>query len=98
MKPDKSFNGISAVEIKKLLEEKYLQYNNPSFIASDPVSIPHRFTGRPEREIAGFLAATIAWGRRDLILRSSKLLLEMMDNEPYKFILSAGRSDLAKVS
>ena len=40
MKPDKYFNGISAVEIKKLLEEKYLQYNNPSFIASDPVSIP----------------------------------------------------------
>jgi uncharacterized protein (TIGR02757 family) len=98
MKPERLFNGISAVEIKKLLEEKYLQYNNPSFIVSDPVSIPHMFTSRPDREIAAFLAATIAWGRRDLILRSSKMLLEMMGNEPYNFILSAGRSDLAKIS
>lgn len=98
MKPDKYFNGISAVEIKKLLEEKYLQYNNPSFIDSDPVSIPHMFSGRSDREIAGFLAATISWGRRDLILRSGRKLLEMMGNEPYRFILSAGRSDLAKVS
>ena len=98
MRPERSFNGIPAGEMKHFLEEKYLQYNNPSFIESDPVSIPHMFTERADREISGFLAATIAWGRRDLILRSSKILLGMMDNEPCKFIISAGRTELAAIS
>jgi hypothetical protein len=31
----RSYNGITAGEVKQFLEEKYLQYNNPSFIASD---------------------------------------------------------------
>jgi len=34
-----SYNGIPAIEIKAFLEEKFLQYNNPSFIDSDPISI-----------------------------------------------------------
>ena len=93
-----SYNGIPATEIKAFLEEKYLQYNNPSFIVSDPVSIPHSFTDRRDREISGFLTAAIAWGRRDLILRSSRLMLELMDNSPYEFIRSAGEDEFARLT
>lgn len=98
MKHERFFNGIPASEMKQFLEEKYLKYNNPSFIESDPVSIPHMFTDPSDIEISGFLAATIAWGRRDLILRSSRILLEMMDNQPFRFILEADRNDLARIS
>lgn len=90
------YNGVSAEKIREFLEEKYLQYNTPAFISSDPVSIPHRFTERHDREISGFLVATIAWGRRDLILRSAGLLMEMMENQPYEFIMSAGKTDLVR--
>ncbi|MCX6325815.1 MAG: DUF2400 family protein, partial [Bacteroidia bacterium] len=93
-----SYNGIPAGEIKAFLEEKYLQYNNPSFIIHDPISIPHSFTDRRDREISGFLTAAIAWGRRDLILRSSRLMLELMDNTPYEFIMSAGENELYRLS
>ena len=41
MSLERSYNGIPAAEIKEFLEEKYLQYNNPSFIECDPISIPH---------------------------------------------------------
>ncbi len=92
------YNGIPVPELKEFLEEKYLQYNNPSFIPSDPVSIPHRFKTLHDREISGFLTATIAWGRRDLILRSSNILLEAMDNNPYSYIKSAGKEDLNRLS
>lgn len=92
----KSYNGIPAGELKQFLEEKYLQFNNPSFIECDPISIPHRFTSKSDREIAGFLAATIAWGRRDLILRSSRILIEAMDNAPYEFIISTENDDLKR--
>jgi len=98
MRPEQFFNGIPAEEMRQFLEEKYLQYNTPAFIINDPVSIPHMFTSPPDREISGFLAATIAWGRRDLILRSSRILLEMMDNQPFRFILEADRTDLAGIS
>ncbi|NSW94441.1 MAG: TIGR02757 family protein, partial [Bacteroidales bacterium] len=83
---------------KHFLDEKHDQYNNPSFISTDPVSIPHRFTTRNDIEIAGFLASVIAWGRRDLILRSSNILLEMMDNKPFDFIMSADKTDFQRVS
>lgn len=94
----KSYNGIPSGEIKAFLEEKYLQYNNPSFIISDPVSIPHLFTERRDREISGFLTAAIAWGRRDLILRSSRLMIELLDNTPFDYVRYASVSDLSRLT
>jgi uncharacterized protein (TIGR02757 family) len=93
-----SYNGIPATEIKAFLEEKYLQYNNPSFIECDPISIPHGFSERNDREISGFLTAAIAWGRRDLILRSSRLMLDLMDNSPYEFVMTANEDELLRFS
>jgi uncharacterized protein (TIGR02757 family) len=92
-----SYNGVPVSELKQFLDEKYLQFNNPSFIECDPVSIPHLFTDQKDREIAGFLAATMAWGRRDLILRSCHRLLDMMDNSPYEFVNNAGPDELKRV-
>jgi uncharacterized protein (TIGR02757 family) len=94
----KSYNGISAIDIKAFLEEKYLLYNNPSFIECDPISIPHSFSDNRDREISGFLTAVIAWGRRDLILRSSRLMLEMMENSPHEFIMAANENELSRFS
>lgn len=98
MRLKKLYNGVPAGELKQFLDEKYLQYNNPSFIECDPISIPHSFISNYDREAAGFLTAAIAWGRRDLILRSSRLLMEAMDNDPYQFIISAGMDDQARLS
>jgi uncharacterized protein (TIGR02757 family) len=94
----RSYNGIPAREMKQFLEEKYLQYNNPSFIKSDPVSIPHAFSDLHDREISGFLVAAIAWGRRDLILRSARQLIDLMDNKPYEFIHSADNKEIERFS
>ena len=49
-------------ELKNILEELYLRYDNPDFIEADPISVPHSFDNQLDREISGFLAATIAWG------------------------------------
>jgi uncharacterized protein (TIGR02757 family) len=94
----KTYNGIQPGELKQFLEEKYLQYNTPSFIECDPISIPHRFTSVQDREVAGFLTAAIAWGRRDLILRSSNRLIEAMDNDPYEFIKHSTPDDLTRLA
>ncbi len=76
-------------ELKEFLDEKVELYNGIDFIENDPISIPHRYTKKRDIEIAGFLTATIAWGRRDLILKKANLLMELMDNSPYEFLMGA---------
>ncbi len=73
-------------DLKAFLDKKSEQYNNPSFIKEDPVSIPHSFTKKQDIEIAAFFAATFAWGNRISIINKSKELMCMMDNAPYQFV------------
>ena len=55
-------------DLKDFLDTKVKQYNNPKFIESDPIQIPHNFSKKADIEISGFLTATIAWGNRKLSL------------------------------
>ena len=98
MNSERTYNGLSFTELKEFLEEKYLKFNNPSFIDNDPVSIPHNFSSKADREIAGFLSATIAWGRRDLILKSGAKLMKLLKNAPHDFILNADKQDIEQLS
>ena len=54
--------------LKDFLDRKADEYNHPSFITSDPVSVPHLFTKKQDIEVAGFFAATLAWGQRVTII------------------------------
>jgi uncharacterized protein (TIGR02757 family) len=98
MGSDRSFNGIPWDEMKEFLDEKHDLYNNPSFIENDPVSIPHRFEKLHDREISGFLTATIAWGRRDLILRGANIMMEKMGDSPHSFITGATDDEFDRFS
>jgi uncharacterized protein (TIGR02757 family) len=80
--------------ITDYLNYKADKYNCPGFIENDPVSIPHLFTKKEDIEIAGFLAATIAWGQRKSILKSARQLMAWMDNAPYDFIKNATPADV----
>lgn len=74
-------------DIKSLLDNRVQQYNKPDFIETDPIQIPHRFNRKEDIEIAGFLAATIAWGQRKSIINNANRLMELMDNSPYEFLM-----------
>ncbi|MCW4467873.1 TIGR02757 family protein [Flavobacterium sp. MFBS3-15] len=74
-------------ELKAFLDEKVLLYNKPGFIESDPIQIPHLFTQKEDIEIAGFLAATIAWGNRKMIINNAKKMVALMGDSPYDFVL-----------
>lgn len=85
-------------DIRELLEQKFHQYNHSGFIQDDPVSVPHAFTEKEDIEIAGFLAATIAWGQRPVIIRNAQLLMQWMDYSPSDFIRHAGDADMRHFS
>ena len=76
-------------ELKDYLDFKADQYNNPNFIESDPIQIPHRYKIKEDIEISGFLAATIAWGNRKMIINSATKMMDVMGNNPYDFVMNA---------
>jgi uncharacterized protein (TIGR02757 family) len=84
-------------ELKEFLDEKVEQYNRPSFIECDPISIPHQFTEKQDIEIAGFLAATIAWGNRKMILRNANRVMDLLDHSPYEFIMNSSDEEFQVV-
>ncbi|MCO5259202.1 MAG: TIGR02757 family protein [Crocinitomicaceae bacterium] len=84
-------------ELKEFLDYKADCYENPLFIESDPIQLPHSFSKKEDIEISGFLISTIAWGNRTMIIRNGKKLMEIMDNAPHQFILDFTPRDLAFV-
>ena len=85
-------------ELYILLEEKVKQYNQPAFIESDPIQIPRQFSKKENIEIAGFLAATIAWGQRPTIIKNANRLMQAMDNDPFNFLMNSKEADWSHLS
>ncbi|MGB3005640.1 MAG: TIGR02757 family protein [Chitinophagaceae bacterium] len=81
-------------DLKEFLNRKVDEYNQPSFIKYDPISIPHLFTRKQDIEIAGFFAAIFAWGNRTTIINKARELMELMNNSPYHFCLHHSATDL----
>jgi uncharacterized protein (TIGR02757 family) len=84
-------------ELKSFLDEKVELYNNPKFIESDPIQIPHQFSLKEDIEISGFLTATIAWGNRKMIINNATKLMNIMGNSPYDFVMSHSENDLERL-
>jgi len=83
--------------LKAFLDAKVALYNQPNFIANDPISIPHLFTKKQDIEIMGFWAATLAWGQRPTIIKKCKELIALMDGAPHDFIMNHEDIDLKKL-
>lgn len=85
-------------DLRELLEALHDKYNRPEFIPDDPISVPYRYTGRADREIAGFLSATIAWGNRKAIVANGHRMMRCMDDAPADFVRNASEKELASLS
>lgn len=85
-------------ELKDFLNSKVVQYNNPVFLESDPIRIPHQFEKKEDIEISAFLTATIAWGNRKSIIKNAERLMELMEGSPYDFVMNHTDADLDKLA
>jgi uncharacterized protein (TIGR02757 family) len=88
---------MQAGKLKAFLDKKVDEYDQPFFIKTDPICIPHLFSKKQDIEIAGFFAAIFAWGNRTTIINKSKELMQLMDNQPYQFCLHHSDNDLKKL-
>ncbi len=86
VKPIKIIGRKKLLELKPFLDEIVTKVEIPTYIESDPVAFMHAYHGKQDREIAGFFAALMAWGRRDIVMKKVEDLLGRLDHEPYDVI------------
>ncbi len=87
---------MTKAALKQFLDRKVKEYNTTQFIVKDPICIPHSFSKKQDIEIAGFFAATLAWGNRTSIINSCNRILEAMDHAPHDFLLNHEEVDLKR--
>ncbi|MFZ4786100.1 MAG: TIGR02757 family protein [Flavobacteriales bacterium] len=83
---------------KSLLDPLAEKFESPQFIEFAPIQIPRQFERKEDIEIAGFLAASIAWGNRKSIISNAQRMMSLMDHAPHDFILDFGKADEKRFS
>lgn len=72
--------------LKPALERLYEKYNRRDLIRTDPLQFVYHYSSRADREIAGFLAAALAYGNVQQIEKSLNHLFEYMGKSPSAFV------------
>lgn len=76
------------LELKPYLDQINNQVEQAGYIKDDPVQFMHAFSDKKDIEIAGFFAATMAWGRRDIVIAKVDDLLKRMNYDPFSFVMN----------
>lgn len=71
--------------LKPHLEAQYAQFDNAAAV-TDPIQLVHRFDQPRDREIAGFCASALAFGRVQSVLHSIAGLFEVMGASPAAYV------------
>ena len=73
------------VELKTILEGLYAA-RSQTHLANDPLSFCHRYQSPEDREIAGLIAASFAYGNVKIILRNLEGVFGVMGKSPRRFV------------
>lgn len=72
--------------LRPWLEELYAKYNDRGFVTRDPIASIYRYDDSRDREIAGLIAAGLAYGNVLSIIASVENLLARLGPSPRRFI------------
>ena len=78
-------NVIDRSSLKGVLDQLYADFNYPNS-ATDPIQIVRRYERPDDREVVGFCAAALAFGRVASVLQSIERLLSIMGDEPTAYV------------
>jgi uncharacterized protein (TIGR02757 family) len=76
---------LSIERVKPELDRLYTEFNHPDS-ATDPIHIVRRFGRDDDREIVGFIAAALAFGRVSSVLQSIERVLAVIGPEPAAYV------------
>jgi uncharacterized protein (TIGR02757 family) len=76
---------VDYFSLKSTLDRLYQDFNHAD-AATDPIQIVRRYDRKDDREVVGFCAAALAFGRVASVLQSIERLLAIMGREPADYI------------
>ena len=80
--------------MNKALKDKLVsladRYEKAAFTEGDPSCFMHRYTRTQDQELVAFVAAALAFGRRDQILSHVETVLELAGSSPSEWVASGG--------
>lgn len=76
------------------LEKIYGKYHKREFVHPDPLEFLFSYNNKRDREIAGLIASSLAYGRVTQILKSVSAVLEVLSPAPYQFLMKASCQSL----
>jgi len=76
----------SRAQLKQLLDDLHVRYGRRELLSTSALSVPHRYPRREDREVAGFIVASLAYGNVKQIHRSAESALEAMGPSPARFV------------
>ncbi len=82
-------------KLKAVLDKLYGKYNRRELIRPDPLQFVYEYSKPADMEIAGFLAACLAYGRVEQIEKSLRNLFGRMGRSPFEFVLNFTHRDRA---
>lgn len=85
-------------ELKAFLDGLYYVYQRRELINPDPLYFLYRYEDVRDREIAGLVASSLAYGRVAQIMKSVERVLSCLSDEPYKFLVNNDESDIVSES
>lgn len=88
-------NKWRIARLRNELETLYVEYNRPENIVPDPLQFVLTFESPRDREVAGLLAASLAFGGVKQILASVQAILNVL-GAPYEGVLQARRDRLER--
>ncbi len=83
--------------LKDTLETLYRRYNRRELIKPDPLQFVYRYSDRGDMEIAGLIAAVLAYGRVAQIEKSLDRLLGKMGKSPAAFVRGFNKTGRRKL-
>jgi len=83
--------------LKQVLDGIYAQYHHPQYLGLDPLVCVRKFKDRGNREALGLLAASLAYGRVEIIVRNINTVIDIMDNNPVNFIVNTSYREKLKL-
>jgi uncharacterized protein (TIGR02757 family) len=82
--------------LKLCLDKLYTAFDL-KYLSPDPLEFVHQFEKPEDQELVGLVASSLAYGQVERILISLRTVLELMGNQPYRFIVNFNPKKDAKI-
>ena len=86
---------IGTRKLKSKLDQLYSAYNQKQYIDPDPLLFLYNYPDVRDREIAGIIASSLAYGRVAMIMQAVSAVLEKMGPDLRRFVMNADPESIA---